>query len=92
MSIKRDDISIRLLKGSENDHQWREVIENILIIKDLHQCLDGMEKDGGKIAKTKAYLMLAVEPSIQCHIKNESTPNELWKKLSAMYEDAGISR
>lgn len=92
MCTKIGDINVERLKGSENYHAWKETIKNILVIKDLSECLTGTEKDVVKINKAKAYLTLSVEPVLQCHITNLSTAKEMWDHLSNMFEDARLLR
>jgi len=93
MSVKIGDISMELLNGSSNFHSWKTTIENILIIKDLASTLvAGKEKDEGKNQKAKAYLIISVCSGLQSHIKSLATPALIWKKLSEMFEDAGLSR
>lgn len=91
-SVKIDNISVELLKGSENYQNWKCVVKNVFCIKDLSKTLDGSETDAGKKEKARAHLMLAIDQSVRSHVANIDTAKGIWDKLNAMYEDAGLSR
>lgn len=87
--------SVPRLKGRENYDEWSFGAENLLV-------LEGMEKyikptadfDIKPIddAKTKAKLILTIDPVLYVHIKNTKSSAELWNTLKNMFDDSGLSR
>jgi len=74
------------LKEREN-YDWAFAAENFLIFNGMQKCIDGIETDVEKIAKTKAKLIL-----ILYTYKRNRTAAELWTKLKLFFDDSGFTR
>lgn len=96
------DFDLEKLKGNSNFHTWVFAMENYIGYKGYQNCIETIrddkgaevvkEKDPAKLAACKGLLVLSVEKNIFTHIKSCKTPLEIWKTLSNMYEDKGLSR
>lgn len=42
--------------------------------------------------KTKANLILTIDPSLYVHVKEATTAKSLWGKLQTMFDDSGFDR
>lgn len=84
--------SIPKLHGRENYEEWCFAMENFLILEGLNKCIEGTETDSVQIAKCKAKIVLAVDPSLYVHVKGAASAKDVWDKLKNLYENTGFSR
>lgn len=84
--------SVPKLLGRENYDEWAFAVENFFIIEGLSACMDGTEEDPVIVTKTKAKLVLTIDPSLFTHIKDAKTPKDVWQKLKTLYDDNGFTR
>lgn len=88
-------VSVPKLRGRENYSEWSFAAENFLILEGMAKCIKpepGAIPEAADDARTKAKLILTVDPSIYVHIKNVSTSKELWEKLRTLFDDSGFTR
>lgn len=72
-------VSVPKLRGRENYSEWSFAAENFLILEGMAKCIKpepGAIPEAADDARTKAKLILTVDPSIYVHIKNVSTSKE----------------
>lgn len=88
-------VNVPKLKGRENYSEWCFAAENILVLEGMVKCIEpvpakpvGADED----AKTKAKMILMIDPSIYVHIKNVTIAKSLWDKLKSLYDDSGFTR
>lgn len=62
-------------------------VQNMLVLDNLKNCLDGTDEDTTKDNKAKAKLILTIDPSFFVHIKDATTKNNLWTKN--LFDDTG---
>lgn len=87
--------SVPKLKGRENYDEWSFAAENLLVLEGMDNYIKptaGFEVKPAEDAKTKAKLILTVDPSLYVHIKNTKSAAELWTTLKTMFDDSGFSR
>ncbi|KAK9873685.1 hypothetical protein WA026_023685 [Henosepilachna vigintioctopunctata] len=84
--------SVPRLKGRENYTEWAFAVRNVLVLDDLHGCIDGVETDAVKDGKAKAKLVLTIDSSLFVHIKEAATTKELWLNLKKLFDDSGFTR
>lgn len=89
-------INVPKLKGRENYLEWCFAAENFLV---LEGTLGIIKPEAGQPAisaaedaKTRAKLILTIDPSIYVHIKAVTSTKELWDKLKSLYDDSGFTR
>lgn len=89
-------VSVPKLKGRENYSEWAFAAENFLVLEGMSDCikLETVPEEIGAAgdAKTKAKLILTIDPSLYVHIKSVQTTHELWKKLKNLFDDSGFTR
>lgn len=88
-------VSVPKLKGRENYSDWCFAAENFLVLEGMVKCIKpepGTIPEATEDARTKAKLILTIDPCIYVHIKNVRTSKELWDKLKALFDDSGFSR
>lgn len=88
-------VSVPKLKGRENYCEWCFAAENFLVLEGMVKCIKpttGTTPEAADDAKTKAKLILTIDPSIYVHIKSVSTSKELWEKLKTLFDDSGFTR
>lgn len=69
--------------------------ENLLVLKGMEKYIKtaaGFEAKSADDAKTKAKLILMIDPVLYVHIKSTESSQELWTKLKTMFDDSGYSR
>ncbi|CAH1995773.1 unnamed protein product [Acanthoscelides obtectus] len=89
--------SIPKLKGRENYDEWSFAVENLLVLDNLVNYIKSepeanFQANTSDDAKTKAKLVLTIDPGLYVHIKETKTSLELWTKLRSMFDDSGFSR
>lgn len=89
-------VSVPKLKGRENYGDWCFAAENFLVLEGMSGCIKAEQGPttiaDADDAKTKAKLILTIDPSIYVHIKEVKTTKELWTKLKSLYDDSGFTR
>ncbi|KAJ8671099.1 hypothetical protein QAD02_002358 [Eretmocerus hayati] len=63
--------------------------------EDLWKCVEGdvtAVTNERNIAKVKAKWILSVDKSNYSHIRDASTPKQVWYNLKAAFEDSGLTR
>lgn len=89
-------VSVPKLKGRENYSEWCFAAENYLVLEGMVGCIkpEGKQPPVAAVddAKTKAKLILTIDPALYVHIKTVSTSQELWNKLKTLFDDSGYSR
>lgn len=87
--------SVPKLKKRENYDEWSSAAENLLVLDGMAhdvKAVDGTERKTADDAKTKAKLILTIDPALYVHIKDTKTSEELWLKLKKMFDHSGFSR
>ncbi|GBP25758.1 hypothetical protein EVAR_94775_1 [Eumeta japonica] len=87
--------SVPKLKGGENYYEWCFATENLLVLDGMDKYIKppaGFEIKPAEDAKTKAKLILTIDPALYVHIRNTGSSAELWTKLKTMFDDTGFSR
>lgn len=87
--------SIPKLKGRENYDEWSFAAENLLVLEGIVHYIKPIpntEIKPEEDAKTKAKLILTIDPGLYVHIKETTSSKELWMKLKNMFDDSGYSR
>lgn len=87
--------SVPKLKGRENYDEWCFAAENLLVLDGMDKYIKpptGFEVKPAEDAKTKAKLILTIDPVLYVHIRNTQSSAELWTKLKTMFDDSGFSR
>lgn len=89
-------VSVPKLKGRENYSEWCFAAENFLVLEGMLGCIKPetgqKEIPAADDAKTRAKLILTIDPSIYVHIKGVTTSKGLWEKLKSLYDDSGFTR
>lgn len=89
-------VSVPKLKGRENYSEWCFAAENYLVLEgtlNSIKCEESKPAVSAEIdAKTRAKLILTIDPSIYVHIKEVASTKELWDKLKSLYDDSGFTR
>lgn len=89
-------VSVPKLKGRENYSEWAFAAENFLVLEGMADCIKSetlpAEIGAAGDAKTRAKLILTIDPSLYVHIKSVQTTHELWKKLKNLFDDSGFTR
>lgn len=87
--------SVPKLKGRENYDDWSYAVENVLVLEGMLNYIkpvQGVEIKAADDQKTKAKLVLLIDPSLYVHIRETKSSHELWEKLRTMFDDSGFSR
>lgn len=87
--------SVPRLRGRENYDEWSFAAENLLVLDGMDKYIKppaGFEVKPAEDSKTKAKLILTIDPVLYVHIKNTKSAAELWTKLKSMFDDSGFSR
>lgn len=87
--------SVPKLKGRENYDEWCFAAENLLVLEGMIHYIKpvaGTESKAADDAKTKAKLILTIDPGLYVHIKETISSADLWRKLKNMFSDSGFSR
>lgn len=84
--------SIERLRGRENFDTWKFAVENYLILDGLWNSVLGTETKPEKLAQAKSKIILLIDSSLYVHIKEATTPKEVWTKLSSIFDDSGLTR
>lgn len=87
--------SVPKLKGGENYDEWCFAAENLLVLDGVDNYIKppaGFEIKPAEAAKTKAKLILTIDPSLYVHIRNTENSAALWTNLKTMFDDSGFSR
>lgn len=87
--------SVPKLKGRENYDEWSFAAENLLVLEGMVHYIKpiaGIELKPADDAKTKAKLILTIDPGLYVHIRETNNSQELWNKLKNMFDDSGFSR
>lgn len=89
-------VSVPKLKGRENYSEWCFAAENFLVLEGMLGCIKSEPHqpciEAADDARTKAKLILTIDPSIYVHIKEVKTTKDLWNKLKSLYDDSGFTR
>lgn len=82
------------LKGRENYHEWAFAAENLLVLEGTANLIkaESASDAAAEDAKTKAKLILTIDPSLYVHIKEATSTKSLWTRLKSMFDDSGFSR
>lgn len=82
------------LKGRENYQEWAFAAENLLVLEGTANYIkqECVKDTAAEDAKTKAKLILTIDPSLYVHIKDATSTKDLWQKLKTMFDDCGFSR
>jgi len=83
---------IEKLLGRENYSTWQFAMKTYLEHEDLWGCVMGSETDETKVRRTRAKIILSVDPSIYVHVQDTVNAKHAWDKLREVYEDSGLSR
>lgn len=89
--------SVPKLKGRENYDEWSFAVENLLVLEGMANYIKlepeaSFESKPTEDAKTKAKLILTIDPGLYVHIKETKKCSDLWTKLKSMFDDSGFSR
>lgn len=90
--------SVPKLKGRDNYDEWSFAAQNMLVLEGMAQYIKPnagaleTDKKPQDDEKTKAKLILTIDPGLYVHIKSATTSLELWLKLKSMFDDSGFSR
>ncbi|CAH2109182.1 unnamed protein product [Euphydryas editha] len=88
-------VNVPKLRGREN-YEWCFAAENFLVLEGTLGCIKSElgQAPVGAVddAKTRAKLILTIDPSIYVHIKEVKSTKELWNKLKSLYDDSGFTR
>ena len=87
--------SVPKLKGRKNYDEWCFAAENLLVLEGMDKYIKPTADFDVKPvddAKTKAKLVLTIDPALYVHIKNTKSSAELWNKLKTMFDDSGFAR
>lgn len=88
-------VNVPKLTGRDNYDIWCFAAQNFLILEGMKHCVQpeiGMEIKAADDAKTKAKLIMTIDPSLYVHVKNATSSKELWEKLKQLFDDNGFSR
>lgn len=91
-------IGVPKLKGREDFETWKFQAQATLDVEGLWEIVNGTERETNteKLAvlnrKAKSRLILMIDPINFVHILDETTAKGVWEKLSAIFEDNGLSR
>jgi hypothetical protein len=90
-------VNVPKLKGRENYSEWCFAVENFLVLESMVKCIKPDPADTTpptpiEDAKTKAKLILTIDPSIYVHIRSVKTTKELWTTLKTLFDDSGFTR
>lgn len=90
-------LSIPKLKGRENYSEWAFAVENFLVLEGMLKCikpdlLDPPTVEPADDEKSKAKMVLSIDPALYIHVKELKTSKELWDKLKGMFDDSGFTR
>lgn len=81
-------VNVPKLRGRENYSKWCFAAENFLILEGMKHCvvpLSNKIKDTADDEKTKAKLIMTIDPSLYVHIKAVQSSKQLWEKLKQLY-------
>ncbi|GBP75030.1 Retrovirus-related Pol polyprotein from transposon TNT 1-94 [Eumeta japonica] len=88
-------INVPKLTGRDNYGEWCFAAENFLILEGMKHCVKpdaGVEVKTADDEKTKAKLIMTIDPSLYVHVKSVKSSKELWEKLKQLFDDSGFSR
>lgn len=88
-------VNVPKLRGRENYSEWCFAAENFLILEGMKQCIKpekGVTVGAADDEKTRAKLIMTIDPSLYVHVKSVRTAKELWDKLQQLFDDNGFSR
>jgi hypothetical protein len=88
-------VNVPKLKGRDNYNEWCFAAENFLILEGTRHYVKPVPNEEIKTAedeKTRAKLIMTIDPSLYVHVKNVKTSKELWEKLKQLFDDSGFSR
>lgn len=83
------------LKRRDNYSEWCFAAENFLVLEGMKHCIKpepGKEIASADDEKTKAKLIMTIDPSLYVHVKTVKSSEELWNKLQQLFDDSGFSR
>ncbi|XP_031634807.1 uncharacterized protein LOC116348083 [Contarinia nasturtii] len=82
------DLEIEKLKGIDNYHD--------LIYRSFEKCIDpdesNRETDASKLKSCRAIMALGVDTSLYKHIRNCTTPLEIYSTFKRLFDDNGLTR
>ncbi|CAH2220309.1 jg25399 [Pararge aegeria aegeria] len=79
--------SVPKIKGRENYDEWSFAADNLLVLEGMDIYIKptpNFEVKPVDDAKTKAKLVLTIDPSLYVHVKNTKSSAELWTTLKTM--------
>lgn len=88
-------VNVPKLKGRENFSEWCFAAENFLVLEGMVGCIKpepGHPPVAADDARTKAKLILTIDPALYVHIRSVTTSKELWDKLKMLFDDSGFTR
>lgn len=88
-------INVPKLKGRDNYSEWCFAAENFLVLEGMKHCIKPeprKEIASADDEKTKAKLIMTIDPSLYVHVKTVKSSKELWDKLQQLFDDSGFSR
>lgn len=87
-------VNVPKLRGRENYSERCFAAENFLILEGMKNCVkpEGVIVGAADDEKTRAKLIMTIDPSLYVHVKSVRTAKELWEKLQQLFDDNGFSR
>lgn len=88
-------VNVPKLRGRENYSEWCFAAENFLVLEGMKHCVIPVADKKVEEAddeKTKAKLIMTIDPTLYVHIKTVKSSKELWEKLRQLFDDSGFSR
>jgi len=86
---------VEKLKGIDDYNDWKFAMQQYLEHEDLWGCVMGdttAVQNSRNMAKAKAKIVLSVDKVNYTHIRDATTPKEVWDKLKKTFEDKGLTR
>ncbi|OWR48976.1 putative Copia protein [Danaus plexippus plexippus] len=82
-------VNVPKLRGRENYSEWSFAAENFLILEGMKHCVkpEGAVVGAADDEKTRAKLIMTIDPSLFVHVKSVRTTKELWDKLQQLFDD-----
>lgn len=85
---------IEKLKGSDDYQNWKFACKAYLKGEGLWKCIEGdptAVANEDKMAKAIQKIVMSVDKSFFVHIRDATTPKEMWDKLQEVCEDKGVN-
>ena len=95
MGSSNNLLQIDKLKGISDYNEWKFAMKAYLEDEDLWKCVEGEEQaitNERNMAKANAKIILAVDKTNYTHIRDATTPKQMWESLEAVFQDSGLTR